>query len=414
MKGPPAAAEGQPATLPALASRLATVKCAVDKAAAIRWPLLLALAVTEGLGSRTEPLDLIWFAARGRQVLAGDLDMVYRDRANQSGPLQLVHSAFVLVAGPGRAAMTALTVIGNVMLLVLVLLGSRHLRRVSGMARSARLEFVAGAAMVLWFLPGDVWDGHFAQVAIPVLWMVAAVQMRAGRVGLAALLLGLSAGFEPWGVLAAPLLLLDPRVRSLLVSGSVFGVTVAALYLPFAVTGHFAVFDYQWPVGDATLAHLLWPHAAWFSWYMRAVQGALAITACAVVVLLLRRRAAVQVVWLAPMAAVLARLLIDPTMFSYYWVPVSFSALVALCCLRRNAPPSEVVAYLALLYLPVFALATLTLTRILLCLAAVGVAVVAARRVDVPVAAPGSALTAHPVGYGVPSRSASGSARRVA
>jgi cytochrome bd-type quinol oxidase subunit 2 len=114
---------------------------------------------------------------------------------------------------------------------------------------------------------------------------------------------------------------------------------------------------------------------------MRAVQGALASGSCAAVVLLLRRHRRIQVVWLAPAAAVLGRLLLDPTMFSYYLVPVCLVAIVgAGWCLDARSRWPEVVSIAALIYLPFLFYGALALPSVVLSLAATALSVVAARR----------------------------------
>ena len=111
--------------------------------------------------------------------------------------------------------------------------------------------------------------------------MTAALLVRRGWVVGAAVCWGCSAGLEPWGVLAAPLLLHDLRLGSLLRGGTVLALVVSRQYLPFVLTGEFGLFHHIWPLGNGSLAHLVWPGADGFTWYMRAVQGALASGLCA-------------------------------------------------------------------------------------------------------------------------------------
>ena len=364
-----------------LSARVGRLRPLVEWLARYRWPVLLAAALLEGVAAQAEPADLEMFAQIGRHLLSGDLSDVYTGDYNQSGPLQLVLAALVLPFGPTTAGLLGLHAVGNVALLVGVILFSRHVRRTSGRVPSPVAELVVGAVCVAWFLPGDLWNGHLAEVGIPLLWMTAALLVRRGWVVGAAVLLALSAGLEPWGVLAVPILLHDLRLRSLLRGGSVFALVVAGLYLPFVLTGEFALFHHVWPLGNSSLAHLLWPGASEFTWYMRAVQGAVASGSCAAVVLLLRRHSHIQVVWLAPAAAVLGRLLLDPTMFSYYLVPVCLVAIVgAGWCLDARSRWPEVASIGGMIYLPFLSYGALVLPSVVLSLAATGLAVVAALR----------------------------------
>ena len=346
-----------------------------------RWPVLVAAALLEGVAAQAEPIDLAMFAQIGRQLLSGDLSAVYAGDYNQSGPLQLILAVLALPFGATRVGLLGLHAIGNVTLVVGVILFGRYVRQASGRDTSPVAELAVGAVCVAWFLPGDVWNGHLAEVGIPLLWMTAALLVRRGWAVGAAALLALSAGLEPWGVLAVPLLLHDLRLRSLLRGGTVFALGVCALYLPFVLTGEFALFHHAWPLGNSSLAHLVWPAADEFTWYMRAVQGGLASGSCAAVVLLLRRRSHIQVVWLAPAAAVLGRLLLDPTMFGYYLVPVCLAAMVGAGCLDARSRWPEVVSIAAMIYLPFLSYgAALAVASIVLSLAATGLAVMAALR----------------------------------
>ncbi len=55
-------------------------------------------------------------------------------------------------------------------------------------------------------------DGHPAQALVPLLWVLAGFEVRAGRAWPAGLLIGVSAGFEVWGILGVAIVVLAPRV----------------------------------------------------------------------------------------------------------------------------------------------------------------------------------------------------------
>jgi hypothetical protein len=112
------------------------------------------------------------------------------------------------------------------------------------------------------------------------------------------------------------------------------------------------MFEHGWPVYGGTLVSQLWPDAEVFSWWMRLVQGAVAAGACAGVVLALRRRRGLDVVWLAPFTATLGRVALDPTNFSYYWTPAAIAALAGLSCVEPRTERARFLLLGGLAYLP--------------------------------------------------------------
>jgi hypothetical protein len=103
---------------------------------------------------------------------------------------------------------------------------------------------------------------------------------------------------------------------------------MAIIYLPFVATGHFRQFDFQWLVYPDTIYGLFFPQLHLFSWSLRFLQAGSAVVVGVIVALLARRSR--YSVWLAPMAIVAARLVLDPMLLAYYWVSVAAVALAAL------------------------------------------------------------------------------------
>src|SRR5207244_7581830 len=118
---------------------------------------------------------------------------------------------------------------------------------------------LAGIASVATGFTTHVFDaGHPADGFLPLLWIVAAVEARRGRTLRAALVVGLSAGFETWGILGLAVLALAPSLRSTARPALLAGCLAAVWYVPFVLGGHFAMGGYRWQVASQSLlGHLL-------------------------------------------------------------------------------------------------------------------------------------------------------------
>ena len=146
--------------------------------------------------------------------------------------------------------------------------------RAAGVERP-RLLALAGIAAVATGFTTHVFDaGHPANGLLPLLWIVAAVEARRGRALRAALVVGLSAGFETWGILGLAVLALAPSLRNRGAGRPCCRRVAALLYLPFVASGHFAMERYDWQIApDSLLGHVFAPGTA-FGWPLRLVQGA--------------------------------------------------------------------------------------------------------------------------------------------
>ena len=149
-------------------------------------------------------------------------------------------------------------------------------------------------------------------------------------------LLGVSAGFEVWGMLGAPLLLLAPSLRRSFVGAVVQAAVFAAQLAPFALAGDFRMFQYDWHVTTGTMLSLLVEPGTEFGWPLRLLQASLALTCGAGIAFALRR--SIHVVWLAPLAVVVVRLLLDPQAFGWYWLAAEALALCGAGLLLTELP----------------------------------------------------------------------------
>src|SRR5205823_3304708 len=108
----------------------------------------------------------------------------------------------------------------------------------------------------------------------PLSWILAGAQARRGKTIGAAVLVGLSAGVETWGILGIAVLGLAPRLRSAVLSASVAATVAVAVYLPFVLAGRFEMGAYQWQVSsDALISYFIAPGTP-AGWSLRIAQGA--------------------------------------------------------------------------------------------------------------------------------------------
>ena len=259
--------------------------------------------------------DLAFFVHDSQKLFSHWAD-VFADPSVQVGPLQLLLFRIGDAAG-ALALLVQLTAAA-----ILWLAAGRLLAE-----RDPWVRFgVCMVAVALGLTYGAYQDGHPAQFVVPLLWVLAGCDAREGRTIRAGALVGLSAGFEVWGVLGVVVLVLAPRVKAVVVGlAAVIGVA-AALFLPFVVAGDFRMFDYHWQVNGDTLLGLVVDHGTAFTWTMRACQGIAAVGLGAIVAWTLRR--SLRAVWLAPLTAVVVRVALDPVRYPWYWLALQVLALL--------------------------------------------------------------------------------------
>jgi hypothetical protein len=287
-------------------------------------PVLAAAAVAAYLDRRTDPGDLVYFVHRGEHLLSGGWASTFADPMLQSGPLQLV----VFGGVRNLTALAFLIELGVAGLLVYV----------AGRVGAAdRLRLVVGLLAVGAGLTHIAFvDGHPAEAIVPLLWVLAGVWAREDRTLRAGALIGLSAGFELWGLLGLPVLLLAPRRRRALSGALVAGAVVIGLLAPFVLAGSFRMFDYDWRVASGTMVSVFIASGAHFGWPLRVLQSALALSAGTSVALALRRN--LHTCWLAPLAVALVRLVLDPLAYGWYWLEVEALVLVGASMLLTRLP----------------------------------------------------------------------------
>ena len=287
-------------------------------------PVLGPAAGLAYLDRGTDSGDLVYFVHKGEQLLSGGWADTFADPKLQSGPLQLA----IFGAVRDVAALAFLIELGVAVLFLFVLgrLGLSDRARVA----VGLLALAAGVTHIAFVY------GHPAEAIVPLLWVLAGLRARDGRVLSAGALVGLSAGFELWGVLGVAVLLLAPRLTRALAGACVQAAVVAVMLAPFALAGTFRMFDHQWQVTSGTLVGLVVGPGAHFGWSLRLAQASLAIGAGAAVAFALRR--SVHSLWLVPLAVALVRLLLDPVSFGWYWLEVEALVLVGAGLVLSELP----------------------------------------------------------------------------
>jgi hypothetical protein len=260
--------------------------------------------------------DLPFFVHVSQRLFSAHWSSVFADPSVQVGPLELL-----LFRVGDLAGALALVVQVGVAALLWVVSG----RLLAG--RDPRAQLLVGLAAVgLGLTYGAYQDGHPAQVVVPLLWVLAALDARDGRMLRAGAIVGLSAGFETWGVLGVVVFVLAPRMQAALVGMATGLVVAGGLFLPFVATGQFHMFDYRWQVNGDTLLGLFVEPGTPFTWLMRLCQGLAALGVGALLAWPLRRT--IHAVWLGPLAVVVVRLALDPVRYPWYWLALETLALL--------------------------------------------------------------------------------------
>lgn len=355
-----------------------------------RWPallryrvaLLISAAAALGLLDAGLPSDMNLFARGGHAIVSGDFAHVYALPGTQAGPIQLVLSWLLMLGSSGSGpAWPVAAAINAAAMFAALRLCRRHTNR----------QVLVGLLVLCWLTPGPLWDGHPVEVLIATLWLVAVADVGAGRNVRAGVALGLTVAIAPWGVLGFPAVLACRRLHNAYVAGIV-GIAVAGLlYLPFTLSGHFALFGYSWEIGSHSLVHLLAPGLHQMSWRLRIVQAAVVSGGTGCAALLVRRQQAVPAV--AVLIVAVLRVGTDPVQLGYYWTSVGIAAIAMAATIpaTRQARWAAAVAYVAW----VGATTGWTLEAVGVCLA-----------LAVPIAAGQDAMSIAPLGLrlGRPSR----------
>lgn len=313
--------------------RATVVEAAI--AAAIVLPIVVIAAYSNSWLGFSGPGELTVFGPAGSAMLHGRWGDVYANNAVQAGPFELFPFGVGWILGPeGSLQWTTYFAVCTFILVFLYLIAILTTTSLSG--RKPRVYFAAAigaAACLSQLLPWAFQAGHPAQVAIPMLWVMAAYFARQRLFVTVGVLVGISAGWEVWGVLGAPVVFCVARPD--LVRAALGGLaTVSVIYAPFIVSGNFHMFEYKWPVFGGTLAHTLWPAMTDFPWSARVLEGALVLGVGVGVAF--ATRLTVHGLWLVPVVIVLSKLVLDPLFWGYYSIAPGI-VLIAAAGIAFNA-----------------------------------------------------------------------------
>ena len=282
-------------------------------------PLIVAVSYSLATQTLDVPTEWDFFAPAGASFLTGDWAGVFDDVGLQAGLLEILPYGIALQLGlSGTLAWTVLySFLAAVMIFGLV----AAIFTTAGDHRGRFITYIALAAAVVAIVGGSIpyaiSVSHPSQVMIPLLWAIAAQCAREGYFVACGALIGVSAGWETWGVLGAPVIFLAARpgfVRAAL--GGIAALVI--LYVPFAVFGTFHMFEMSWDVSGKGVVGLLFPDLETFPWSLRLLQAVLALAAGCGMALLARGYA--RGTWLVPFAVLAARDLFDPLQYGYYLI----------------------------------------------------------------------------------------------
>ncbi|HKG09856.1 MAG TPA: hypothetical protein VKB07_04735 [Gaiellaceae bacterium] len=290
------------------------------------WVPVFAVAVaTASLTVGADTGDLSFFVHAADDLFSAGWAHVYAKPDLQIGPVQLLLLALA-DALAGALSLSTFTLLAFAVPLGVTALFLVVVRRLLG-GRRPLVLMAAGLVFAGLGLPAAAYvDGHMAQVVVPLLWLLAGLKAREGHVASAGALVGISAGFELWGMLGVVVLLLAPRLRDAVAGVAVQLVVAASLFAPFAIAGELRMFHYHWVVNGDTLLSLFVEPGTGFTWWMRLAQAATALAVAAGLVWPLRRT--LHAVWLGPLLVIAVRLALDPVRYPWYWLALETIAVV--------------------------------------------------------------------------------------
>ena len=313
-----------------------------------------------GVPEAGTPGDVDFFRASGEAILRGDLAATYANPDMQGGPAQLVVDTVLLAWHGGSQAEWSVVrfVVLWALLMTMVLLA-----RPRGSSPTQRL-WAGGLVLALIALRQASefyrW-GHWWHLPVVLAMAWAGGQAASSRWVRAGVLLGLALWFEPFAAVGVAVLVLSPGLRVAIRAAVVAAVVAALAYLPFVLTGSFAMGRRVLGVSPGTWASVVFgaQTPTSISFTLRALEAVVAVTLAVLVMWHLRSRLPLPVVaFLAATAAVLARIAVEPFWWPYYpVVPFILLACTAmrLAWLRRPETLPVGLGFLAMAILSPFA-----------------------------------------------------------
>lgn len=275
------------------------------------WVAVLAAAGVLAVVGPGATFDTGYFLRASHTLLSARWSRTFAAPGVQAGPLEILSIGLAgkLGIAAGSSAEAGVRVLQSLGLTALLLVGATAVcpRR----RRPLVVGVVGAAALATGTVSGAFFYGHPAEVANPVLWVVAAAAFARRRPWLAGVLVGVSAGLETWGLLGIALLVARrTRARDTGLAVAAALAVVVAVYGPFVASGHFAMLSYRWQISPASVPALVVGAGGSFGWPFRLVQAAVACGTGAAASVFLRRAAAAW--WVAPLCIVSTKLALDP------------------------------------------------------------------------------------------------------
>lgn len=290
----------------------------------LAWVAPAVAAGSVALAHGTTGGDTSMFVAAGRTLLSAHWSHAFANSEIQVGPLQL--AVFGSIGRSGAALAVVLAVATALLLLVAA--------RAAGVRSPMLLGALGLVAVGVGLTRAGYEYGHPADALLPLAWILAAVQARRGHMVGAGALVGLTAGFQTWGILGVAVLALAPRWRDAARAALVAAGVAVLLFLPFVLGGHFAMGSYSWNVNPQTFLSLFVTPGVEFGWSLRLLQGAFAVSAGVAAARLLRHSP--HAPWAVALAIVAVRLLLDPFFLRYYPTAVWGPAFVGAALLAAR------------------------------------------------------------------------------
>jgi hypothetical protein len=333
------------------AERLAAISDsrAVRTAVRFRWPILLLLTAAQvAVDANGITSDVTLFRIAGERLLSADWADTFADPDVQAGPLLLLFYGLLshAAAEVGVSFELTLSIVVRIGLVWLVLGLVRRACRLLSLPQGEMRQLGAGLLLVVLDVPGICYlSGHPSEVLVVVLWAHAVFDVAGGSTWRAALWITVAALVVTQGAVGLVILFgARPLRRRVLVTAAAISALVTAL-APFAVFGVVRTQDFVWTVSSNSLWGPILGGGHHFPWLARLGEGA---AMGAVGVLAMRAHPPRNVGhWLVPATIVVARLLLDPTSFEYYWAGAQAMYVVGVATFDRRTWRRDLPFYLA-------------------------------------------------------------------
>lgn len=288
------------------------------------------LAVRDG-GQALTFLDTRYFLHVSERFFSSDWRHVYADPQLQVGPLHLVIYGVLAVLSEllGAQVETVLSVAiqtgycAGLVLVARVLLG----RSKPGWL-DASLVLAAVALAMSWRAFAT---GHFMEGAIPLLWMMAAADLKKAAFLRSGIWLILASSLKMWGVLGAAMFLLVPNPRKALLGSVILASGLAIVYGPFVLFGRFEMLSFSWRVLDPG------PLTSWYfqpgdtvGWLARGLQALCVVSVGLGCAYWWRKNDSPHVAWSIVLIMTVLKVCVDPVAQDYHWLAVQTSALMGV------------------------------------------------------------------------------------